>query len=179
MGSRRISDVKLLQSKRAVGNETDAAAISLKIWGTCYYGIIFSNKFQYLYTFFFQSYCIIESSLWSLFFLPVPSRTHFCLRFSRSIEKQLMDEAFLRPWTIKEQQQEQLTCCAHLMRIPQQPKPFRFSIDSPSMRPSFLETTPALLVLEFHSRSGRKLQCDRWSSPPRHDWNLEPQHLGF
>ncbi len=51
---------------------------------------------------------------------------------------------------MKEQKQRQLTCCAHRMRVPQQPKPFRFSIDSPlPMRPPFLETISAVLVLKF------------------------------
>ena len=122
--------------------------------------------------FFFNLIVLLNHLFGICFFLPVPSRTHFSLRFSRSIEKQLMDGAFLPPRNIKEQKQEQLTCCAHLMRVPQQPKPFRFSIDSPSMRPSFLETISALLLLEFHSRNGQKLQCYRWPSPPK--TRLEP-----
>lgn len=142
-----------------------------------------------IYIPFFNLIVLLNHLFGLCFFLPVPSRTHFSLRFSRSIEKQLMDGAFLPPRNIKEHKQEQLTCCAHLMRVPQQPKPFRFSIDSPSMRPSLLEIISALLVLEFHSDlmalirsdphhiwkkcSGRKLQCYRWPSPPRHDWNLE------
>ena len=103
-----------------------------------------------IYIPFFNLIVLLNHLFGLCFFLPVPSRTHFSLRFSRSIEKQLMDEAFLRPWNITEQKQEQLTCGAHLMRVPQQPKPFRFSIGSPSMRPSLLEIISALLVLEFH-----------------------------
>ena len=97
---------------------------------------------------------------------------------------------------MKEQKQGQLTCCAHRMRVPQQPKPFRFSIDSSlPMRPPFLETISAVLVLKFtlssplfaviHITCGKCIAA--WPFPRSSPMpschlqktRLKPEHLGF